>query len=96
MKAVKNGAFCSHLTHQVYLFIAFKDLLVLLDLERSQKVDLGRCRFLGPIRSLRLEGKGFQRGVNDHLLMGNSCEKTHSQLIRLNQVPVVGHGEGTS
>ena len=47
------------------------------------------------IAALR-EGKGFQRGVNDHLLMGNSCEKTHSQLIRLNQVPVVGHGEGTS
>ena len=33
----------------------------LLDLERSRKVDLGRCRFLGPIRSLRLEGKGFRR-----------------------------------
>ena len=42
-------------------FIAFKDLLGLLDLERSQKVDLGTCRSQGPIRSLRLEGKGLRR-----------------------------------
>ena len=38
--------------------VAFTDLLYLLDLERSQKVDLGTCRSQGPIRSLRLEGKG--------------------------------------
>ena len=43
------------------LFTAFKDLLVLLDLERSQKVDLGTCRSQGPIRSLSLEGKGLRR-----------------------------------
>ena len=40
------------------LFTAFTDPLYLLDLERSQKVDLGTCRSQGPIRSLRLEGKG--------------------------------------
>ena len=43
------------------LFTAFKDLLVLLDLERSKKVDLGMYRFQGPIRSLSLEGKGLRR-----------------------------------
>ena len=42
------------------LFTVFKDLLYLLDLERSQKVDLGMYRFQGPIRSLRLEGKGLR------------------------------------
>ena len=42
-------------------FIAFKDLLGLLDLERSQKVDLGTCRSQGPIRSLSLEGKHLRR-----------------------------------
>ena len=36
------------------------DPLRLLDLERSQKVDLGTYRFSGPIRSLRLEGKGLR------------------------------------
>ena len=50
-----------HPTHQVYLFIAFKGQLILLDLERSQKVDLGMCRSQGPIRSLSLEGKGLRR-----------------------------------
>ena len=42
------------------LFTAFTDPLRLLDLERSQKVDLGTYRFQGPIRSLRLEGKGLR------------------------------------
>ena len=43
------------------LFTAFTDPLYLLDLERSQKVDLGMYRFQGPIRSLSLEGKGLRR-----------------------------------
>ena len=42
-------------------FTAFKDLLGLLDLERSQKVDLGRCRSQGPNPSLSLEGKPLRR-----------------------------------
>ena len=42
------------------LFTAFTDPLYLLDLERSQKVDLETYRFQGPIRSLSLEGKGFR------------------------------------
>ena len=49
----------SHPTNQLYLFTAITDPLYLLDLERSQKVDLGTCRSQGPIRSLRLEGKGL-------------------------------------
>ena len=43
------------------LFTAFTDPLWLLDLERSQKVDLGTYRFQEPIRSLSLEGKGLRR-----------------------------------
>ena len=52
----------SHPTNQLYLFtaISIKDPLYLLDLERSQKVDLGTCRSQGSIRSLSLEGKGRQ------------------------------------
>ena len=51
----------SHPTNQLYLFTAITDPLYLLDLERSQKVDLGTCWSQGPIRSLRLEGKGLRR-----------------------------------
>ena len=54
----RTRSLCSHPTRQVELFTAFTDPLYLLDLERSQKVDLGMCRSQGPIRSLRLEGKG--------------------------------------
>ena len=50
-RGVKNAPF----------FIAFKDLLALLDLERSQKVDLGTCRSQGPNPSLSLEGKPLRR-----------------------------------
>ena len=46
---------------EALLFTAFKDPLRLLDLERSQKVDLVTYRFQGPIRSLSLEGKGLRR-----------------------------------
>ena len=35
--------------------------LVKVSLKRSQKVDLGRCRSQGPIRSLGLEAKGLRR-----------------------------------
>ena len=42
-------------------FTAFKDLVALLDLERSPKVDLGRCRSQGPNPSLSLEGKPLRR-----------------------------------
>ena len=45
----------------IYLFTAITDPLYLLDLERSQKVDLVTCRSQGPIRSLRLEVKGLRR-----------------------------------
>ena len=50
-----------HTRSQALIFTAFKGLLVLLDLERSQKVDLGTYRFQGPIRSLSLEGKDLRR-----------------------------------
>ena len=50
-RGVKNAPF----------FIAFKDLLALVDLERSQKVDLGTCRSQGPNPSLSLEGKPLRR-----------------------------------
>jgi len=46
---------------QVPLFIASKDPMYWLDLERSQKVDLGTCRSQGPIRSLTLEVKQLRR-----------------------------------
>ena len=46
---------------EALLFTAFKGLGNLLDLERSQKVDLVTYRFQGPIRSLSLEGKGLRR-----------------------------------
>ena len=51
----------SQLTHQTWLFTAFINSLWLLYLERSHKVDLGRCRSQEPIQSLRLEGKGLRR-----------------------------------
>ena len=50
-----------HTRSQALIFTDFKGLLVLLDLERSQKVDLETYRFQGPIRSLSLEGKGLRR-----------------------------------
>ena len=50
-----------HTSHQAPSFTAFKGLFNLLDLERSQKVDLETYRFQGPIRSLSLEGKGLRR-----------------------------------
>ena len=51
----------SHPTNQLYLFTAITDPLYLLDLERSQKVDLGTCRSQGSIRSLSLEAKQLRR-----------------------------------
>ena len=50
-----------HTSSQPPIFTAFKGLGNLLDLERSQKVDLGMYRFQGPIQSLSLEGKGLRR-----------------------------------
>ena len=47
-----------HTSCRAPFFTVFKGLGNLLDLERSQKVDLGTCRSQGPIRSLSLEGKG--------------------------------------
>ena len=82
-----------------YFFIDFEGLIIHLDLERSQKVDLGRCRFQGPIRSLRLEDRRKthptypNRGVNENLLMKKFCEWINSQLIKVNQCTVVGHGD---
>ena len=66
---------CSQPNFQVPLFIASKDPMYWLDLERSQKVDLGSCRSQGPNRSRSLEVKvpltHPNRGVNEYLLMGN-------------------------
>ena len=55
---------CSQPNFQVPLFIASKDPMYWLDLERSQKVDLGTCRSQGPIRSLSLEVKRLRRTRN--------------------------------
>ena len=82
-RGVKNAPF----------FIAFKDLLALLDLERSQKVDLGTCRSQGPNPSLSLEGNPLRDttspnwGVNRYLLMRNNCKHNYSQFIPINYRP---------
>ena len=49
--------------------MVFKIPFTKVSLKRSQKVDLGRCRSQGPIRSPGLEAKGLRR--NDSLLIGN-------------------------
>ena len=51
----------SHPTNLTPFLIAFKDLLEPADSDRSQKVDLGRCKSQGPIRSPGLEAKGLRR-----------------------------------
>ena len=51
----------SQVKSMAYFFIDYEDLNNLLDLERSKKVDLGRCRSQGPIRSPGLEAKGLRR-----------------------------------
>ena len=51
----------SHSTNLTPFLIAFKDLLEQADSDRSQKVDLGRCRSQRPIRSPGLEAKDLRR-----------------------------------
>ena len=51
----------SQIKSMAYFFIDYEDLSNLLDLERSQKVDLRRCRSQESIRSPSLEGKHIRR-----------------------------------
>ena len=51
----------SQIKSMAYFFIDYEDLSNLLDLERSKKVDLGRCRSQESIRSPGLEGKLIRR-----------------------------------
>ena len=89
--------FRSHPTNQLYLFTAFKGLLYLLDLERSQKVDLEMCRFQGPIRSLSLEGKGWRRvsiGVIAYYFLSRwKCHQPSSAFIGHQLPAAVGYSD---
>ena len=51
----------SQVKNMAYFFIDYEDLNNLLDLERSKKVDLGRCRSQESIRSPSFEGKHIRR-----------------------------------